>query len=102
MSLKERLSASVDAHLVKAANEAVTQGRADSVSAWVNEGLQLKLAHDRRLKALDAFVARYEAKHGEITGEEMRQATRRARASALMVRGGQARKKLTRWRGTRG
>ena len=87
MSAKERLSASVDADLVAVAQEAVAQGRAESVSAWVNEALRLKVAHDQRLGALDEFVAAFEAEHGEITGAEMREAARRARGCAVVVRG---------------
>ena len=87
MSAKERLSASVDADLVAAAQEAVAQGRAESVSAWVNEALRLKASHDQRLGALDEFVAAFEAEHGEITGAEMREAARRARGRAVVVRG---------------
>ena len=77
----------MDADLVAAAQEAVAQGRAESVSAWVNEALRLKLAHDRRLRALDEFVAAFEAEHGEITEAEMNEATRRARGRAVIVRG---------------
>jgi Arc/MetJ-type ribon-helix-helix transcriptional regulator len=87
MSAKERLSASVDADLVAVAQEAVAQGHAESVSAWVNEALRLKVAHDRRLRALDQFVAAFEAEHGEITDAEMREAARRARGRAVIVRG---------------
>jgi len=87
MSAKERLSASVDAGLIAAAQEAVAQGEAESVSAWVNEALHLKAEQDRRLAALDEFVAAYEAEHGEISEQEMRDAARRARADALVVRG---------------
>lgn len=87
MSTKERLSASVDAELVAVAQEAVAGGRAESVSAWVNDALRLKADHDRRLAALDDFLAIYEAEHGEITEQEMRDAARRARASAVVVRG---------------
>src|SRR5215470_11931435 len=79
MSVKERLSASVDADLVAAAQEAVAQGRAESVSAWVNEALRLKAEHDQRLRALEEFVTAFEAEHGEITEAEMREAARRAR-----------------------
>jgi|SRR5689334_19844718 Arc/MetJ-type ribon-helix-helix transcriptional regulator len=86
MNQKERLSASVDSELISAAERAVKSGRSPSVSAWVNEALRLKLDQERRLEALSAFVASYEAEHGEITHEEMRQATRRARASAVTVR----------------
>ena len=87
MSAKERLSASVDADLVAVAQEAVARGRADSVSAWVNEALRLRVAHDRRLRALDEFVAAFEAEHGEITEAEMSEAARRARGRAVVVRG---------------
>lgn len=77
----------MDADLVAVAQEAVAQGRAESVSAWVNEALRLKVAHDRRLRALDEFVAAFEAEHGEITDAEMREAARRARGRAVVVRG---------------
>ena len=87
MSAKERLSASVDAELIAVANEAVADGRAESVSAWVNDALRLKADHDRRLAALDDFLASYEAEHGEITEQEIRDASRRARAGAVVVRG---------------
>ncbi|HEX9516355.1 MAG TPA: hypothetical protein VF940_09305 [Streptosporangiaceae bacterium] len=87
MSGKERLSASVDADLVSVAQDAVAQGRAESVSAWVNEALRLKVDHDRRLRALDDFIASYEAEQGEISEQEMADAARRARARAVVVRG---------------
>ena len=89
MNAKERLSASVDADLLAVAQEAVSEGRAESVSAWVNEALRLKVAHDRRLRALDEFVAAFEAQHGKITEAEMREAARRARGRAVVVRGAQ-------------
>jgi hypothetical protein len=87
MNLKQRLSASVDADLIVAAEEAVATGRAASVSAWVNEALRLKLAHERRLHALAAFVEAHERAQGPITGEEMEQAARRSRGRAVAVRG---------------
>jgi Arc/MetJ-type ribon-helix-helix transcriptional regulator len=87
MSAKERLSASVDADLVAVAQEAVAAGQAESVSAWVNEALRLKVAHDQRLRALDEFVVAFEAEHGEITDAEMHEAARRARVRAVVVRG---------------
>ena len=83
---KQRLSASVDADLIVAAEAAVARGSFDSVSAWVNEALRLKLEQDRRLEALGAFVAAYEAEHGEITSDEIRDAARRARARAGVAR----------------
>jgi Arc/MetJ-type ribon-helix-helix transcriptional regulator len=87
MSGKGRLSASVDAELVAAAQEAVARGEADSVSAWVNDALRLKADHDRRLAALDEFLAAYEAEHGEITEQEMHDAARKTKAGAVVVRG---------------
>ncbi len=87
MTTKRRLSASVDAELLAVAQEAVTAGDAESISAWVNDALRLKADHDRRLQALDEFLAGYEAEHGEITEEEMRDAARRARERAVVVRG---------------
>jgi Arc/MetJ-type ribon-helix-helix transcriptional regulator len=87
MSVKRRLSASVDAELVAVAQEAVAAGQAESVSSWINDALRLKVGHDRRLRALDEFLAGYEAEHGEITEDEMRDAARRARSRAAVVRG---------------
>lgn len=87
MTLKHRLSASVDADLVAAGQAAVEAGEAGSLSAWVNEALRRQAEHDRRLRALDAFLVAYEAEHGEITDVEIAAATRRARARAIVVRG---------------
>lgn len=84
---KERLSATVDADLLAAARAAVASGRAESVSAWVNEALALKAAHEQRLTALASVLEDYERQHGEITAEEIAAATRRARGSAAVVRG---------------
>jgi len=83
---KHRLSASVDADLIAAAERAVAEGRAENVSAWVNAAMQLQLEHDQRMRALGDFVAAYESKNGVITEEEMAAATRRARARAVVVR----------------
>src|SRR3954452_11833772 len=90
---KQRLSVSVDADLVEAADQAVKRGRTESVSAWVNDALRAKLDQDRRLEALANFIALYESEHGEITPEEIRLAARQARSSALPVRGSVSQKK---------
>lgn len=87
MKSKERLSASIDAELLRAAERAVARGTAASVSAWVNEALRLKVEHDRRLEALAEFLEGYEAEHGEIPEEEIRRAQREARGRAVAVRG---------------
>ena len=88
MTNKQRLSTSVDSELVAAARAAVAAGRAESVSAWVNDALRRQLQHDQRLAALGAYLASYEAEHGEITEEEMRTAARDAESRAVVVRGG--------------
>jgi Arc/MetJ-type ribon-helix-helix transcriptional regulator len=93
VSSKQRLSASVDADLVAAAQQAVTSGRAESVSAWINDALRLKVENDQRLQALDDFLAAYEAEHGEIDDEEMRQVSRKARERATVVRGDPAKQR---------
>jgi Arc/MetJ-type ribon-helix-helix transcriptional regulator len=88
MTAKSRLSVTVDADLIEASQAAVAAGEAESVSAWVNDALRLKADHDRRLRALDDFIAAYEAEHGEITDEEMEAAVRSMRERAIVVRGG--------------
>ena len=88
MTAKRRLSVTIDADLIAAGQAAVAAGEAESVSAWVNEALRLKAEQDRRLRALDQFIAAYEAEHGEITDEEMDAAVRSMRERAIVVRGG--------------
>lgn len=86
MTGKQRLSASVDSELLEAAHTAVVEGRAQSISAWVNDALRLKSEHESRMEALDSFLADYEAEHGEITEAEMDNALRQARGRATVVR----------------
>lgn len=86
MTGKQRLSASVDAELLQLAQSAVEAGRAESVSAWVNDALRLKADHERRMEALDSFLAAYEAEHGVITEAEMDEAVRQARGRATVIR----------------
>ncbi len=83
---RQRLSATVEPELLEAGRAAVSEGRADNLSAWVNEALRRQADHERRMKALDDFLDRYEDEHEEITEDEMRDATRRARARAVVVR----------------
>lgn len=87
MNTKQRLSASVDADLIAAAEAAVSKGRVASVSAWVNDALRSKAAADRRLEALAVFISEFEREHGAISGDEMEMAARRARGRAIPVRG---------------
>jgi hypothetical protein len=86
MTSKQRLSASVDAELLHAAQAALDEGRTTSISAWVNDALRLKADHDRRMQALDSFLATYEAEHGVITEDEIDETVRRARSRATVVR----------------
>ena len=56
-------------------------------------------AQKERLEALAAFVTAFETEHGEITPEEMRLAARRAKQSAMTLRGaGSAERSATRRR----
>lgn len=86
MTNRQRLSATVEADLLAAGRAAVVEGRAESLSAWVNDALQRQADHDRRMTALDVFLDGYEAEHGQITEDEMRDATRRTRGRAVVVR----------------
>lgn len=89
MSDKRRLSASVDAEVLAAGQAAVAEGRAATLSGWVNEALRRHAAHDERMRAFDEFLLDYEERHGVITAEEMATATRRTRERAVVVRGKQ-------------
>ena len=84
---KERLTVTVDDDLVEAGNEAVSEGRVGSLSAWVNLALAERAAKDRRLRALGEAVAAYEAEFGVITAEETQSQQRADRAAARVVRG---------------
>lgn len=90
------MSASVDAELLDVAQTAVDSGRAESISAWVNDALRLKAEHERRMLALDSFLAAYEAEHGPITEAEIDEAARRARSRATVVRSAPAKKATSR------
>ena len=86
MKPKGRLSASVDADLIRAAEAAAKRGQVPTVSAWVNDALRLKLEHDQRLQALASFIEEFEGEHGVITTDEMDRAVRQARHRAIPVR----------------
>jgi hypothetical protein len=62
------------------------RGRLGPGSASVDQALRIKAEQGRRLEALRAFVAAYEAEHGEIKPDEVRAAARRAHARAVRVR----------------
>ncbi len=87
MSGKLRLSASVDADMMAAAETAVASGLAANVSEWVNAAMRRQAEHDQRMLAFDEFLRAYESKHGVVTEAEIHDANRRARARAIVVRG---------------
>lgn len=72
--------------MLAAGQAAVARGQAESLSAWVNTALRRQADHDRRMQALDVFLAAYEAEHGEISDAEIVAAGRRAREKAIVVR----------------
>ena len=86
--LKDSLTVTVDPRFVEAGNEAVAEGRAASLSAWVNLALAERTAKERRLKALGDAVASFEAQFGVITAEELEAQRRADSASARVARGG--------------
>lgn len=99
MTTKRRLSVSVDADLLTAAERAVAAGDAPTLSAWVNDAMRTKVQQGRRLRALRDFVAAYEREHGEITAQESEANRREARRRAVSVRGlraGESRRRYNR------
>ena len=86
MTNRARLSATIEADVLAAGQAAVARGQAESLSAWVNTALRRQADHDRRMQALDVFLAAYEAEHGEISDAEIVAASRRAREKAIVVR----------------
>lgn len=84
---KQRLTITVDPHLIEAGQRAVEAGLADSVSSWINEAIEHKVAHDLKLEFLASAIADFEAEHGEITVEEVTAQRRADRAKATVVRG---------------
>lgn len=86
MAGKRRLSVSVDAELMEAAELAVKHGEAPTLSAYVSDGLKLKLESDQRLRAMDAFIEEYEREFGKITDEDVADAVREMQSRAIHVR----------------
>ena len=84
---KQRLTITVDPHLVDAGHKAVEAGAADSVSSWISEAIEDKIARDQKLALLATAIADFETEHGEITAEEIAAQRRLDRAGAAVVRG---------------
>jgi Arc/MetJ family transcription regulator len=86
MSTKRRLSASIDEDLLAGAEEAVRNGSASSVSAWVNAAFRRQLEHERRMLAMAEFLVEFEAEFGEITDADIAAASKQASSIAVVVR----------------
>lgn len=90
---KERLTVTVDRSLIAAGNDAVAEGRAESLSAWVNAALHDRAAKERALAALGEAIAAYEEEFGGISARELADQARADRESAVVVRGAATRRK---------
>lgn len=77
----------VDPELVRAGQEAVDAGRAESMSGWVSAALAERVEKERHLRALAHAIAAYEHDAGVISDEEMADQRRADRESATVVRG---------------
>ena len=86
MTKRERFTATVEAGLLAAARHAVKEGRADSVSAWVNEALVRQAEHEKKLTAMREFLGEYKADFGEFTAAEKREIRERLRRRTVRVR----------------
>jgi hypothetical protein len=84
---KERLTVTVDPTFIAAGNDAVSEGRAESLSAWVNAALAERVARERRLVALAAALSEFEERFGVISTQEVADQARADRESAIVVRG---------------
>ena len=84
---KQRVTITIDPHLVAAAQKAVKSGEADSVSNWISDALEEKVARDYKLTLLAAAIADFEAEFGEITDDEIATQRRTDRSKATVVRG---------------
>ena len=85
-----RVTVTVDESLLEAATLAVELGDADSVSAWIADAMADRRAKERRLAALSAMIADYEAEHGVITADEVAIQQQADRDAAAVVRAGLA------------
>lgn len=85
---KRRLTITVDQEVAAAGAAAVAEGRAASVSAWVNAALAEKAVRDRRLATLAEAVAAYESEWGVIDDDELVEQARADRDAAAAVRVG--------------
>lgn len=76
----------VDTEVIEAAAAAVREGRADSVSAWVNAVLTERARKESKLAAAAEAIAVYEAEFGAFTEEELAAQERADREAAARFR----------------
>jgi len=81
-----RPSSVVNKVYIEEGRAAVEAGRAESLSAWVNEALRKQAEDEGRLRALDEFMTEYQAEHGEFTEEELEENRRDIEARAIKMR----------------
>ena len=86
-SRKERLTITVDPAVIRAGNEAVAAGRAESLSGWVNLAMAERAAKERRLQAMAEALGLYEREFGTISEAELVAQERADRDDAVIVRG---------------
>lgn len=82
--MKRRLSASIDDDLLTAAENAVREGYAPSVSALVEDALRIQMERTRKLAAVDDFLEYVDNELGwDLDGEEADRAVAEVRATAI-------------------
>ena len=90
--MKRRLSASVDEELLAAAERAVREGRAPTVSALVEEALKARLAEDLRQRAREELVQWMHDEWGPLTDEERAAADASIERNTIRVRSSKTRR----------
>ena len=84
---KQRLTITVDPRLAAAGQQAVADGKADSLSGWVSDAIEDKIDRDNKLEYLARAIADFEAQNGTITDTEISAQRRADRTNATVVRG---------------
>ncbi len=79
---KQRVTVTVDEELLEAANRAVSEGLARSVSEWVSEAMAQRRDRDARLAVMRRLLEEYEAEHGFISDEEIAEQAQQDRDAA--------------------
>lgn len=85
MHPKKRVTVTIDEEFVEAGQRAVTEGRAASLSAWVNTAIERQVEHESGLAALAQWVCGWEAEHGPITAEDIAAAEQEMEARTIHV-----------------